>query len=226
MRVVVDDRSARLLTSMIRVVIDQTDPEPALLDRAAGVIRAGGIVALPTDTLYGLAADPFNAAAVRRVFLVKGRASERALPLVAADVAQISSQLGPLPPFALALAERFWPGPLTLLVPAPEALATGVTGGTGRVGVRVPAHAVARELCRACGSVLTATSANPSGLPASNDPDAVAAMLGSQLDILLDAGTAPGGPPSTIVDVTDVEPRLVRAGAIPWEQVHTCVNRG
>jgi L-threonylcarbamoyladenylate synthase len=211
---------------MIRVVVNRTEPEPLLLDRAAAVILAGGLVALPTDTLYGLAADPFNAAAVRRVFLVKGRTLARALPLVAADVAQINSQLGPLSPIALALARRFWPGPLTLLVPASGVLAADVTGGTGRVGVRVPAHAVARGLCRACGSVLTATSANLSGRPPSNDPDDVARSLGSALDILLDAGPAPGGPSSTIVDVTGVELQLVRAGAIPWEEVRTCAHRG
>jgi L-threonylcarbamoyladenylate synthase len=211
---------------MIRLVVNQIEPEPAILERVAAVIRAGGVVALPTDTLYGLAADPFNAPAVRRVFLVKGRTSGRALPLVAADVAQINAQLGLLPPLALALAEGFWPGPLTLLVPASGALAADVTGGTGRVGVRVPAHAVARGLCRACGSVLTATSANLSGRPASNDPDDVARSLGSELDVLLDAGKAPGGPSSTIVDVTGVEPQLVRAGAIPWEEVRTCAHRG
>ena len=121
---------------MIRVVVNRTEPEPALLDRAAAVIREGGLVALPTDTLYGLAADPFNAAAVRRVFLVKGRTLERALPLVAADVSQIVSQLGSLPPIAIALAGRFWPGPLTMLLPASGALAPEVTGGTDRVGVR------------------------------------------------------------------------------------------
>jgi L-threonylcarbamoyladenylate synthase len=211
---------------MIRVVVNRTEPEPALLDRAAAVIREGGLVALPTDTLYGLAADPFNAAAVRRVFLVKGRTLERALPLVAADVSQIVSQLGSLPPIAIALAGRFWPGPLTILLPASGALAPEVTGGTDRVGVRVPAHAVARGLCRACRSVLTATSANLSGRPASNDPDDVARSLGAALDILLDAGTAPGGPSSTIVDVTGVELRLVRAGAIPWEEVRRCAHRG
>jgi L-threonylcarbamoyladenylate synthase len=211
---------------MIRVVVNRTEPEPALLDRAAAVIREGGLVALPTDTLYGLAADPFNAAAVRRVFLVKGRTLERALPLVAADVSQIVSQLGSLPPIAIALAGRFWPGPLTMLLPASGALAPEVTGGTDRVGVRVPAHAVARGLCRACRSVLTATSANLSGRPASNDPDDVARSLGAALDILLDAGTAPGGPPSTIVDVTGVELQLVRAGAIPWEEVRRCAHRG
>ena len=205
---------------MLRLAADA-----ASLQVAAEVIAAGGIVATPTDTLYGLAADPFRADAVARVFAVKGRSSERALPLIAADVKQIESHLGSLPPMGRRLAEKFWPGPLTLLVGAPAALTRDVTGGTGRVGVRVPAHAVARGLCRACERPLTATSANVSGEPPASDPDEVARMLGARIDVLLDAGRAPGGRPSTIVDVTGSAPRLVRAGAIRWDQVQACVNR-
>jgi L-threonylcarbamoyladenylate synthase len=122
------------------------------------------------------------------------------------------------------LAIRFWPGPLTMLMHAPERLSAEVTGGTGRVGVRVPAHAVARALCAACGTPLTATSANKSGQPATNDPDAVAESLGSGIDVLLDAGVTPGGPPSTIIDVTDATPRVIRQGAIPWESIQTCLG--
>jgi L-threonylcarbamoyladenylate synthase len=192
---------------------------------AAEVIAAGGVVALPTDTLYGLAADPFRADAVARLFAVKGRSSERAVPLIAADLEQIVSHLGSLPPMGRCLAEKFWPGPLTLLIGAPAALAEGVTGGTGRVGVRVPAHGVARDLCRACRRPLTATSANPSGEPPSPDPDDVERTLGALIDLLLDAGRAPGGQPSTIVDVTGSVPRLVRAGALAWDEVRACVSR-
>ena len=165
---------------LMRIIVSERSPDAAGIERAAAVIRAGGLVAFPTDTLYGLAADPFNADAVARVFAAKGRGAERALPLIAADEAQIARQLGRLPPLAGALAERFWPGPLTLLIAAPPTLAAAVTGGTGRVGVRVPAHDVARALCRASDSVLTATSANLSGDPATDDPDAVAASLGEQ----------------------------------------------
>lgn len=203
---------------MIRLVVNPAAPERAALDRAADVIRRGGVVAIPTDTLYGLAADPFNDDAVRRVFAVKDRMAERALPLVAANLAQVVSQLGALSPLALALAGRFWPGPLTLIVNAPDTLSPGVTGGTGRVAVRVPAHAVARELCRVCDRPLTATSANVSGQPAAATPDVVFASL-VQLDALLDAGPAPGGAPSTIVDVTGAAPQLVRAGAVAWGDV-------
>ena len=199
---------------------------PAALQAAADVIAGGGVVAVPTDTLYALAADPFDADGVARVFAVKGRPTDRALPLMAADVAQIVSHLGVLPSTGRRLADRFWPGPLTLLVRAPSALLEQVTGGTGRVGVRVPADRVARDLCRACQRPLTATSANASGEPATPDPDQVERTIGARIDLLLDGGRAPGGPPSTIVDDTGPAPRLVRAGAIAWDEVLACLDRG
>ena len=212
------------IESVLRLAVDSTAPDPAILARAAATIRAGGIVVVPTDTLYGLAADPFSTQAVRRLFSVKERAFDRALPLIAADLAQVVAQLGALSPLAQVLAERFWPGPLTLLVPAPAAMADGVSGGTGCVGVRVPAHAVARGLCHASGGVLTATSANISGRQATGDPAEVVASLGPEVDIVLDAGQTGGALPSTIVDVSAFEPRLVRRGVIPWETVVSCLR--
>jgi L-threonylcarbamoyladenylate synthase len=173
--------------------------------------------------LYGLAVDPFDRAAVARVFHVKGRGAEQALPLVAADVDQVERWLGALPPPARRLAERFWPGPLTLLVPVPAGLAPQVSGNTGRVGVRVPAHAVTTALCRSCDRPLTATSANISGTPPTADPDAVIAALGDRVDVVVDAGRTPGGLPSTVVDISGNEPRLLRAGAVSWEQVKACL---
>ena len=199
---------------------------PAALRAAADLIAAGGVVAAPTDTLYALAADPFHSNAVARLFAVKGRPAGRALPLMAADVAQVVSHFGVLPSTGRCLAERFWPGPLTLLVRAPPTLLEQVTGGTGRVGVRVPAAAVARDLCRVCGRPLTATSANASGRPATPDPDEVERTLGARIDLLLDGGRAPGGPPSTIVDVTGPVAQLVRAGAIAWDEVLACLDGG
>jgi L-threonylcarbamoyladenylate synthase len=189
------------------------------LKEAVRAIRAGGVVALPTDTLYGLAVDARQADAVRRVFAVKGRAAHQALPLVAADTAQVVEHIGSLAPHAARLAARFWPGPLTLLFEVPALLAPGVSAGTGRVGVRVPAHAVTRALCRACGCLLTATSANISGSQPSANPDEVALALGDRIDVLVDAGTTPGGLASTIVDVTGEIPALVRAGAIEWGEI-------
>ena len=209
---------------MRRVTVDAHSPDPKVLDEAVRLIDAGRVVALPTDTLYGLAADPFRADAVDRVFAIKGRSAGRALPLIAADEAQVASCIGSLPPIGQRLARAFWPGPLTLLVSAPPALAGRVSGGTGRVGVRVPAHAVARALCRACDRPLTATSANLSGETASADPLEVARMLGDRIDLLLDAGRTPGGEASTIVDVSESATRLIRSGAIAWERIQACIG--
>jgi L-threonylcarbamoyladenylate synthase len=204
---------------MRRVFVDPEAPQRDALQEAAKWIRMGGLVALPTDTLYGLAADPFRADAVARVFAVKGRAEDRALPLIAADVDQIVERLSPLSQIAEQLAAKFWPGPLTLLVPAPATLARDVTGGTGRVAVRVPAHDIARAICRAADRPITATSANRSGEPATADPAEVERALGDDIDLLIDAGPTRGGAPSTIVDVTGATPRLVRAGAVSWEDI-------
>jgi len=215
---------------MRRVTIDARQPDAGALAEAATVLVAGGVVAMPTDTLYGLAADPFSPAAVARVFAIKGRSAERAMPLVAADVDQVVSQIGPLSEAARRLASRYWPGPLTLLVARPPSIPADVAGGRDEIGVRVPAHAVARELCRASGRLLTATSANLSGAPASNDPDDVVRSFESAgpagIDLLLDAGRTPGGAPSTIVDVTGRDVRLVRPGAIAWDDVQACMQRG
>jgi len=210
---------------MTRLVVDPVKPDPTTIARAVTTLRDGGVVAIPTDTLYGLAADPWNPAAVARVFAVKGRGSNRALPLIAADLAQVSVWIGEMDPMAVRLAERFWPGPLTLIVRAPQTLAPEVTAGAPTVGIRVPSHSVARALCAAFERPVTATSANISGKSATDDPNEVVAQLSSGLDLLLDAGTTPGGPASTIVDVTQREPQLIRAGAVAWEDVQACVHR-
>src|ERR1043166_756263 len=177
---------------MRRVFVDPGAPQRDAIDEAATWIRRGRVIAIPTDTLYGLAADPFSADAVARVFAVKGRAAERALPLIAADAAQIVSHLGPLPVLAQQLGDRFWPGPLTIVMPATAALARDVTGGTGTVGVRVPADPIARSVCTACGHPVTATSANLSGEPAPATPDEGEKTLGDRIEFLLDAGATRG----------------------------------
>jgi L-threonylcarbamoyladenylate synthase len=209
---------------MRRVFVDPEAPQRDAIEEAATWIRRGGLVALPTDTLYGLAADPFSNTAVTRLFEAKGRAAERALPLIAADSAQVAAHLGRLSVEAERLAATFWPGPLTLLIAASSALALAVTSGTGAVGVRVPADEVARRICAACGHPVTATSANISGQPATADPDEVERSLGDRIDLLIDAGPTRGGAPSTIVDVSGASPTLVRLGAIPWEDIQLCLQ--
>jgi len=205
---------------MRRLAIDPQRPSAHAIAEAAAIIERGGLVAMPTDTLYGLAVDPFSSSAISRLFAVKGRGAERAVALVAADISQVVEHIGPLPPIVRRLALAYWPGPLTLLMPRPSLLPAELTGGSDRVGVRVPANVVAQELCRASRRELTATSANVSGQPATDDPEVVARVFAdSDVDLLLDAGKTAGGPPSTIVDVVNGSLHLVRPGAIDWEEI-------
>lgn len=202
-----------------RLMIDPIAPDADQLKEVAAVLAAGGVVAYPTDTLYGLAVDPRNAAAVRRLFQVKGRSAEAAIPLIGAHVDQVEVQVGHLTEVARRLAAKFWPGPLSLVVDARASLAADVISRDGSVAVRVPGLEVARAIAAVAGHPITATSANPSGLPASATAEAVIACLGGAVDLVVDGGPTIGGPPSTIVRVHGAEVTLVRAGAIAWERV-------
>jgi L-threonylcarbamoyladenylate synthase len=204
---------------MRRLTVDPVSPDNSVVADASAALGHGAIVALATDTLYGLAVDPTNRAAVLRLFAAKGRAAAEALPVVAADLSQVTEWFGTLPEWAARLGREFWPGPLSLLLPAPGAFAEGVHAGTGLVAVRVPDHPVARAVARQAGVPVTATSANLSGRPPATTADEIEATLGGSVDVLLDSGPARGGPPSTIVAVADDTVRLVREGAVPWERV-------
>ncbi len=202
---------------MERLVVSATDPDSELIARAADVLRAGGVVAFPTDTLYGLAVDPRRGDAVERLFLLKGRDASSALPLIAANVVQASAAAS-FGPRERRAAEAFWPGPLSIVAVANTCIsATALAGGT-TVAIRVPAHAVATHLATGFGFPITATSANRSGERAADSADAVAQAL-PDVDLLLDAGRAPGGAPSTIIAFDTAGPVLVRDGAIAWERV-------
>ena len=197
--------------------VDPRDPDPAVIRQAAEMIRDGLVVAYPTDTLYGLAVDPRNATAVRRLFDLKGRPDTSALTLIAADLAHVRAA-GEMTPAAEQLAARWWPGPLTILIAAAPILARETLALGRTVGVRIPDHAVAVALARDTGYCVTATSANRSGLAAASTPDAVLAAL-PDVDAVLDGGAARGGPPSTIVDASVSDLTLIRAGAVPWDRV-------
>jgi L-threonylcarbamoyladenylate synthase len=185
---------------------------------AIDVLRNGGLVAYPTDTLYGLAVDPRQDVAVARLFDVKGRDVASAIPLIAAneDQARLAGRFGEL---ESRLARAFWPGPLTIVVPAHAALSAQVLAGGTTVGIRVPAHDLARGLADEFGYCVTSTSANRSGAPPTDDAASLDPQLLSRIDLLLDAGKTAGGPPSTIVEVTNDGLRLVRAGAIAFDRV-------
>lgn len=197
--------------------IDPQSPDSKTLDKAVQVIESGGVVAFPTETFYGLAVDPENVFSVRKLFKVKGRDSDKAIPLIAADAAQVESRISSLSVDELRLADRFWPGPLALVIRASENLAWNLHAGT--VAVRVPGHTMARMLVNQVGRPITATSANISGALPAVSADEVYETLGSVLDLILDGGTTPGGVASTIVRVDQFGPVLIRAGVLPWERV-------
>ena len=190
---------------------------PSDLAPAVDALRAGGVVAFPTDTFYGLAVDPTQPAAVQKIFAIKGRRQGEALPVIAVSIEDVEQFSGPLAAPEARLAARFWPGPLSILLPAPANVDEAVHGGTGTLAVRVPAHPVARALAGAFGAPITATSANRSGQPPARSAGELAWLDASVC--VIDAGDAPGGAPSTIVDVRTQPPRLVREGAVPWDRV-------
>ncbi|MBA2260401.1 MAG: threonylcarbamoyl-AMP synthase [Acidobacteria bacterium] len=192
--------------------------ESAAIARAAAALAAGGIVAYPTDTFYGLAVDPRNLDAVRKLFDAKGRAAGQASPLIAATVAQ-AEQAVEFHDAARRLATQFWPGPLSLVLRAHALICREALGGGDTAAVRVPDHAIARALAAAASFCITATSANLSTAPPARSADEISPRLVAHIDVLIDGGPAPGVAPSTIVDLTDPVPRLVRAGGIAWERV-------
>ena len=204
---------------MIRIVVDPRALKIDDLGPAIAVLRNGGVVAFPTETFYGLAVDPRSASAVEKLFSLKRRPADQALPLIAASVEQVSDHVGTLTPLAQRLAARGWPGPLSLIIPASPFLCGDVHLRTGRVAVRVPSDPIARSLAAVAGHAITSTSANLSGQAPSAVPDGVALVFGDALDALIDSGRTPGGLPSTIVDATGETPLLVRAGAIAWDRV-------
>ncbi len=186
---------------------------------AVGVLRSGGVVAIPTDTLYGLAACALDERAVRRIFQVKGRPEGMALPLLVADVGDMDRYAMDVPEIARALAERFWPGALTLVLKKAPFIPDVVTGGKPTVGLRVPDHWVPRAIVRELGAPITGTSANLSGMPGLTTAQAVREQLGGQVDLVVDGGEAPGGVPSTVLDVTATPPRVLRQGAVSAAEI-------
>jgi L-threonylcarbamoyladenylate synthase len=191
------------------------DPDPLMIDRAASILRKGGVVAYPTETSYGLGASILSFDALERIFAIKHRPKEKPLLVLVADVSELSSLAAEIPDAAVSLMERFWPGPLTILFPSKPGLPWPLCGDTGKIGVRISTHPWARALLNALGNPITATSANLSGHPSTYLAEEVASQLADPPpDLILDGGIATGHPPSTIVDASTQPFRLVRKGAI------------
>ncbi|HYN15136.1 MAG TPA: L-threonylcarbamoyladenylate synthase [Terriglobales bacterium] len=202
------------------VRINSEAPESSLIAYVAEQIRAGYVLGMPTDTFYGLAADPFNLRAVEKIYDVKSRSRHKPLSLLIESVDQAEELTRPLPEEFYKLARKYWPGPLTLIVRAASRLPLKVTANTGNVALRVPASKIPVAVVRAAGVPLTATSANVSGAAECTTADGVRQQLGEFIPVIVDGGPSPRSVASTIVDLTDPAGwRVQREGAIPAQEI-------
>ena len=190
----------------------------AQIERGISILKQGGLVAFPTDTVYGLGTSANNQQAVARVYQIKERPKDMALPLLLAHTSQISEVASHVPPIAWLLADKFLPGALTIVLYKSNSVLDIVTGGGSTVAVRVPAHPIPVALAQDLGPIV-GTSANLSGKPSALTADEVCSQFGDKIDLVIDAGRCPGGRESTIVDVTGEVPVVLREGAIPREEL-------
>lgn len=204
-----------------RVRVDPRHPDPAAIAEAAAVLRAGGLVAFPTETVYGLGALATNDTAVRRIFAAKGRPEGKPLIVHISRLEQVRQVARTVPAEAQALMARFFPGPLTLVLPRHPDVPESVTAGGDTVAVRMPDHPVARALIEAVGVPIAAPSANRSGARSAVTADDVLEDLDGRIEMVLDAGPAPLRQPSTVVDLTVCPPRVLRHGALPIEALRS-----
>lgn len=206
------------------IKINQQKPEPALISYAAEQLHKGEVLGMPTDTFYGLAADPYNLRAVDRVYEIKSRSRHKPLSLLIQSIDQAEELAKPLPREFYMLAERFWPGPLTIIVQAASRLPLKVTANTGNVALRVPAAAIPLAVIKSAGVPITATSANLSGAAECTTAQAVKDQLRERISVIVDGGPSPRNVPSTIVDLTVQEIgkpcwRIQREGAISTQEI-------
>jgi L-threonylcarbamoyladenylate synthase len=200
---------------MKTVIVPATSPD--VIQQALDILNNGGLVAFPTDTVYGVGALAFDGKAVESIYTAKDRPIEKAIPVLIADAADMEKVGMNIPAVAYQLATRFWPGPLTCVIPKQPTLPEAVSA-TATVGVRVPDHEVARALLRAAGP-MAVTSENISGQASPSTAEEVFAQLGSRIAMIIDGGKTPGGVPSTVVDCTENEINILREGPISLEEI-------
>jgi L-threonylcarbamoyladenylate synthase len=205
------------------IEINPDNPPAEALERAAASIRRGKVIAIPTDALYTLVADPFNLGAVACVFRAKGRETHRSLPLLVNDILMAEDLAAELNNRFFILARRFWPGPLTIIVPASAKVPLKVTGNTGRLALRHPKSRVAADLITLMNQPLIGTSANISGQPTCRTGIDVFGIMDSRVDLILDGGLC-AGPGSTTVDITDPYWRIIREGVIEEKEIAECLG--
>ena len=202
--------------SIIRRPDEQLRPQ---IEKAVGLLAKGGVVSLPTDTLYGLAAAATHPEAVERVFRIKRRPADMALPILLADSSEISRYAEEVPELARRLVEQFYPGPLTMVLRHNGSLPSSVTGGESTIALRIPNHCVPRAIVRALGTAITGTSANHSGMPGLTTASAVRKQLGADVDLVIDGGECKVGVASTVIDLSQPEAMILREGVISKQQI-------
>lgn len=197
--------------------------EEAVVGEVVRIVRAGGVIAMPTDSVYGLGAYAFDEAAVRRVCSIKGREEGKPILVLIADRSHLDRLVARVPFSAAVLMDRFWPGPLTLVLPASQRVPAALTGGMGTVGVRIPAHPLLLKLLRVTGP-LTGTSANRSGQSPARTAEEVEQSLGAEVDLILDGGPASVTRPSTVVEAGETV-RVLREGAVERASLEAVLAR-
>ena len=205
------------------IEIQPHEPSPDALDRAAAAIRRGRVVAVPTDALYALVADPFSVRAVRQVYQAKGREIHRALPMLVRDTMMVEELARDISPWFKMLSRKFWPGPLTIIMPASAKVPLRATGNTGRLAVRHASCKVTEELIARLNQPIIATSANISGKPTCRSGIEVFGSMDGSVDLVLDGGTCEGIGAST-VDITETEWRMIKEGAITQKEIADCLD--
>lgn len=192
---------------------------PTAIEQALQVLRAGGLVAFPTDTVYGVGALAFLAPAVEQIYRAKGRPRHKAIPILLDSAGRLPEVAENISQEASQLAKKFWPGPLTIVLTRKSTVPDVVTAGGTSLAVRVPDHEFALRLIAAAGGALATTSANRSGHADSQTAEDVLRYLAGRVDLILDGGACPGGVPSTVIDVTRIPPAVVRGGAISQQEL-------
>jgi L-threonylcarbamoyladenylate synthase len=190
------------------------------VEKAVDILKRGGVVAFPTDTVYGLGANPYIDEAVDRIYKIKGRPRHLPLPILVADETQVNDVVASVSDLAALLMEHFWPGGLTLVLPKAASFPDNATAGGDSVAIRMPCHNVALALIRKAGVPIIGTSANLNNQPSVLTAEEVEDQLGNAVDLIIDGGKCPGGVESTVVDLTRQVPVILRQGAVPEEQIN------
>ena len=191
------------------------------LEKASWIIKKGGVIAYPTETFYGLGVKYDDISALKKLYGIKHRSLNKALPLIIGEKGELDLIASNITVSAEKLAKKFWPGPLTILLPAKPDISEFITAKTGKIAVRIPGESFALDLARSLGFPITATSANISGMPPADNTDDVIRYFGDALDLIIDCGKTPGGKSSTIIDASGEKIRFLRAGAVSIEDVFT-----